>query len=287
MAGPGRQSRARQQPDRTLLHDPRLRHRAGCRGLCRLRTSGQRLRDGTDDYHLTNTTSASRNAAGTDTDNNSVDFTAGTPSPVNCGEECVPTTEPPEIGECGDPATFVHQIQGSGAAFDPAFGGSQTIEGVVTAVMLGGMFVQEEAADHDADPLTSEGIFVALGSATAPEVGSQARVAGTVQENFGRTELIDVTVLPCDAEVDPVESAAVSFPLTDPDDLERFEGMQVQLVDELVISEYFNYARFGEVVVAAPPNGWNRLYNPTAVVEPGAPAIALAAEYAQAHHHDR
>ncbi len=228
---------------------------------------------------LSNTTSATRSSAGTDTDNNAADFTAGGPSPVNCGEECVPTTEPPEIGECGDPATFVHQIQGSGAAFDPAFGGSQIIEGVVTAVMLGGMFVQEEAVDHDADPLTSEGIFVALGSATAPDVGSVARVAGTVQENFDRTELIDVTVLPCEGDVDPVESAAVSFPLNDPDDLERFEGMQVQLVDELVISEYFNYARFGEVVVAAPPNGWNRLYNPTAVVEPGAPAIALAAEY--------
>ncbi|MEP6667450.1 MAG: lamin tail domain-containing protein, partial [Nocardioidaceae bacterium] len=38
---------------------------------------------------LTSTTSASRNAAGTDSDNNSTDFTAGAPSPANCGIDCI------------------------------------------------------------------------------------------------------------------------------------------------------------------------------------------------------
>ena len=71
----------------------------------------------------------------------------------------------------------------------------------------------------------------------------------------------------------------VTFPVPSTTHLERFEGMLVQLVDELVISEYFNYDRFGEVVAGVPPNGWERLYNPTAVVEPGARSQALLADY--------
>ncbi|HET7329039.1 MAG TPA: ExeM/NucH family extracellular endonuclease [Nocardioidaceae bacterium] len=187
---------------------------------------------------------------------------------------------PPPPNECGDPATLIHQIQGSGDEFDPAFGGTQSIEGVVTAAMLGGVFVQEEASDVDGNPLTSEGIFVFLSGQDAPEVGSVVRATGTVTEFGGKTELTNVDALEvCGVAETPIEPADVSFPLASPDDLERFEGMQVELVDELVISEYFNYDRFGEVVVAAPPNGWDRLYTPTSVVDPGAPANALAAEY--------
>ena len=47
-----------------------------------------------------------------------------------------PVEEPPPTPHCGEPATLISQIQGSGAAFDPEFGGTQTIEGVVTAAML-------------------------------------------------------------------------------------------------------------------------------------------------------
>ena len=230
---------------------------------------------------LSNTTSASRNAVGADTDNNSADFTVGSPSPDSCGEACAsaPPPPPPPIGNCGDAATFIHQIQGSGASFDPAFGGTQTVEGVVTASMLGGFFLQEEAADADGDPLTSEGIFVFLSGQAAPTVGSVARVTGTVKEFGGKTQLTDATVKACDGAVPAIVPTGVTFPLGSPGDLERYEGMQVTLVDELVIGEYFNYVRFGEVVVAKPPNGWDRLYTPTAVVEPGDEARALAADY--------
>jgi uncharacterized protein len=190
-----------------------------------------------------------------------------------------------EEAACGDPATPVHRIQGSGPAFDPAYGGSQTVEGVVTASMLGGVFVQEEAGDADADPATSEGIFVFLSGRAAPSVGSLVRVTGTVAEFGGaapKTELTALTELqdcgPADETVQPVE---VSFPLAAPGDLEHYEGMQVRLVDDLVISEYFDYDRFGEVVVADPPFGWDRLYTPTAVTDPGPKAQALAAEYAR------
>jgi len=196
------------------------------------------------------------------------------------GDEPPPPAEPP-TRDCGAPATRIHAIQGTGDEFDPAFGGRQTIEGVATSVMLGGVWVQEETTDTDDDPTTSEGIFVFLGGQAAPEEGDVVRVTGTVTEYFGKTQLTDVTAVDgCGAAPTPVVATEVSFPLASPDDLERYEGMMVELVDELVISEYFNYARYGEVVVAKPPNGWDRLHTPTAVVDPGAEANALAAEYA-------
>jgi hypothetical protein len=54
--------------------------------------------------------------------------------------------------------------------------------------------------------------------------------------------------------------------------------MSVVLPQTLVISEYFNYDRFGEVVIGLPFDGRDRLDQPTAVVEPGAPAMAMTDE---------
>ena len=55
-------------------------------------------------------------------------------------------------------------------------------------------------------------------------------------------------------------------------DLERFEGMLVETAQTLTVTETFTLGRFGEVSLSA----GGRLSNPTAVVEPGAPAIERA-----------
>ena len=52
--------------------------------------------------------------------------------------------------------------------------------------------------------------------------------------------------------------------------LERFEGMKVRFPQSLVIAEYFNYGRFGEMVLALPLDGETRPFTGTAVDEPGA-----------------
>jgi predicted extracellular nuclease len=52
--------------------------------------------------------------------------------------------------------------------------------------------------------------------------------------------------------------------------------MLVCLPQALVISEYFNYDRFGELVLALPLAGETRAFTPTAIDEPGAPALARA-----------
>ena len=50
--------------------------------------------------------------------------------------------------------------------------------------------------------------------------------------------------------------------------------MLVSFPQDLVISEYFNYDRFGEIVLALPLNGETRPFTGTAIDEPGAPANA-------------
>ncbi|MFZ5870844.1 MAG: lamin tail domain-containing protein, partial [Actinomycetota bacterium] len=178
-------------------------------------------------------------------------------------------------------ATPISAVQGAGAA-SPVEGQTCTVEAVVTAVKpdLRGFYVQEEAADVDDDPASSEGLFVfTSGTPSGVRPGDVVRVTGQVQEFSGQTQ-IRPTSLTVVGTAPPVGPTPVTFPLEAPDALERHEGMLVELSDTLVISEYFNYDRFGEVVVAKPLDGQPRLWTPTAVAEPGAEATALAAQYA-------
>ena len=87
---------------------------------------------------------------------------------------------------CGDPATLVHDIQGSGIT--SPLNGTQNvaIEGVVVGDyqgtgQLSGFYVQEEDTDADTDPLTSEGIFV-FNTSFPVAVGDTVRVRGNVAE---------------------------------------------------------------------------------------------------------
>jgi hypothetical protein len=78
-------------------------------------------------------------------------------------------------------ATPIHTIQGSGNA-SPFAGNVVTTIGIVTGVKSNGFFIQDPMAD--ADPNTSEGIFVFTSSAppAAAAVGNSVAVMGMVQE---------------------------------------------------------------------------------------------------------
>ncbi len=193
---------------------------------------------------------------------------------------------PPVTGECGDAATYIHDVQGSGAT-SPLVGSSVVIEGVVVGDFqnngqpdsgeLDGFYVQEEDADADADAATSEGIFVFAPSADDVAVGDLVRVAGTVSE-FGsggpQTELSGVAgVLVCDSGVALPAATSVTLPFTTLDEAERYEGMLVTFPQALSITEYFNFDRFNEVVLTS-----ERQYQPTAVAEPGSAEAAAIAE---------
>ena len=160
-----------------------------------------------------------------------------------------------------DDMLLIHDVQGSGAA-TPIPGSTVMVEGVVSAAFLGanklqGFFLQEEDAQADADPLTSEGIFVYCGScATAVAEGQRVRVTGAVSEFNNTTEISATTagsVLVTDsgnhlAEVTP---ATVTLPI--PGDVNAFyearENMLVTFQEALTVSEYFEMARFGQIIL--------------------------------------
>lgn len=178
---------------------------------------------------------------------------------------------------CGDPATRISAVQGSGAS-TPMPGAVVSIEGVVVGDyqgpgQFGGFFVQEEDAHADDDPATSEGVFV-FNTSFPVDQGDLVRVRGTVGEFNGQTEVGSVTsVQICDDDAaDLVSSSTVTLPVPSLDHWERYEGMLVTVPGELTVTEVFTLARFGEVSLSA----GGRLFQPTHLVEPGADAAARA-----------
>ena len=193
------------------------------------------------------------------------------------GSENICVLPIPPFGICGDEATFIHDVQGSGSSSPIVGTAGVIIEGVVVGDFqagneLRGYFLQEEDFDADGDPLTSDGIFVFdNGFGPDVEMGVVVRVQGTVAENFGQTELRNLNNMEDCLVTDTASAVAITLPQSAVADWERTEGMALEFPQTLYASGNFNQARFGEVdlAVGAP------LDNPTNVVDPGAPANAL------------
>ena len=182
------------------------------------------------------------------------------------------------IEDCADPSTAIHAIQGAGPS-SPLLGESHSIDGIVVGDYqvvpdeFGGFYLQESSAETDADPLTSEGIFVFdndFGVAVSP--GDRVRVRGSVAEFNGLTELASVSfVAVCSTGNSLPPATPVSLPVQKVTDLEAFEGMLVEFDQTLTATEVFSLGRFGEVSLS----GAGRLYTGTAVAEPGPAALAV------------
>jgi predicted extracellular nuclease len=195
-----------------------------------------------------------------------------TPDAVNVAIT-VPTDP---VGVCGDPSTLIHDIQGAGLV-SPDVGSIREIEGVVVgdfqgSTGLNGFMVQEEDGDVDANPLTSEGIFVFdPANAVALNPGDVVRIRGSVAEFFTLTEINNVvTVIDCNS-TDTASPSTVTLPVTSVNDFEPTEGMAVTFPQTLFASGNFNQGRFGEVDLSV----GGAQDNPTNVVAPGAAANAL------------
>jgi predicted extracellular nuclease/endonuclease I len=177
-------------------------------------------------------------------------------------------------GECCEETTFIHDVQGSGDA-SPLVGDTVLIEGIVSASFAdgSGFFIQEESADMDSDPSTSEGVFVAY-SGELPAVGSLVSVIGAVSESFGRTQLT-ATDAPeiISTETEGAQAFALTLPFVDAAEAETLEGMLVFTSQALVVTDNFTLGRFGQVTLST-----ERLFIPTNVFAPGSDeAIALEA----------
>lgn len=176
-----------------------------------------------------------------------------------------------EIGLCGEPATLISAIQGSGNA-SPIPGATAIVEAVVVgdyqgSNKLSGYFLQEEDANADGDAATSEALFVFEVATPLVDVnvGDLVRVGGVVDENFGVTSLetlADVVVcssgngLPTPAQL---QLPIPNFTATDPASaqvqinayFEPAEGMLATFSQSLSAAEYFELSRFGQIVLAS------------------------------------
>ena len=173
---------------------------------------------------LSNTTAAIRKRGGCfDSNNNNVDFSAGSPLPRNSASP---------VHSCTFTSLSIHQIQGDQSA-SPYAGQDVETVGIVTAKKNNGFFIQT-AVDADSNPATSQGLFVFTSAAPAVAVGDEVTARGTATEFFQLTQL--ESSLPGDVSVNssanpvpaPIE---LTTSLLDPqgafDQLERFEGMRM------------------------------------------------------------
>ena len=188
----------------------------------------------------------------------------------------------------GSGTTRIHDVQGSGAV-SPVAGQTKTIDAIVVGLddLIGssfgsgntintfptdrGFFLQEEDADADADPATSEGVYVGLSSrATAlPAIGDRVQVTGVVRDGqspptFGQTriEASSFTVvssgnpLPSLTTIDTTAAAAQSIGVeTNPTRsyYETLEGMRVKLLVGVARSGGTN--KFGELFLVPGTTG--------------------------------
>ncbi|MFF7588431.1 lamin tail domain-containing protein [Kitasatospora purpeofusca] len=214
--------------------------------------------EGSPTGNLANTTAAVRAGGGaTDTDDNAADFAVTAPTPRN------------SASGGGTGGTRIHDLQGA-ARTSPLAGRPVTgVPGVVTAVGPSGYWFQDPLPD--ADPATSEALYVYTASAPGVAVGDSVQVGGTVSEyrpggtggttNLTVTELTSptttvlahnaalpaATLVGAGGRVPPaavvssvttgdVETAGGFQPATDGLDFwESLEGMRVQLNNAAVV----------------------------------------------------
>lgn len=168
-------------------------------------------------------------------------------------------TVPPPVA-----TVLINEVQGSGAT-SPLEGFVVDVEAIVTALvenddLLSGFYIQEEDIQVDGDTATSEGVFVYCeGNCPAGlAIGDLVEVIGTVAEFFGTTQIAigDTGSVTIESSANDLPTpASLSLPApTGTDQEETFEsteGMVVSFTTELTVSEYFQLARFGEVVLTS------------------------------------
>ncbi len=170
----------------------------------------------------------------------------------------------PFIPACLAAQTPICTIQGTGAS-SPLQGQSVTTTGIITAIFSGtgtlqGWFLEDP--DCDANPATSNGIFVYQPNASGIAVGQRVSVTATVTEFQGLTELTSVTnrTVIGSGTVTPTN---VNLPIASLNDWERYEGMLLRFPQDLVVTGNDSWAQYGEVLLAP-----QRLYSPTNAIDP-------------------
>ncbi|MEN3109702.1 ExeM/NucH family extracellular endonuclease [Uliginosibacterium paludis] len=148
-----------------------------------------------------------------------------------------------------------------------------TVRGIVTGAFQGnaedssntqlnGFFIQQPVAD--ADPLTSEGLFIYAQNATVKvAVGDYVQVAGKVAEYKGTgdtrtlTELSEVSAISVCGSGLSVTPTTLTLPLASAEALEAYEGMLVRFEQTLTVTDVSDFGHYGSIGLS---NG--RLWEP-------------------------
>jgi predicted extracellular nuclease len=170
----------------------------------------------------------------------------------------------------------IPQIQGSGAT-SPFNNMAVITEGVVTQKLSNGYFIQDAAGDGD--PTTSDGLFVFSNGAVS--IGDLVRVRGTITEfrptgaPRTATQMKDVSALTILSGGNSVTATNIDYDGVQ--DLARYEGMLVNITNELTVNQTYFLGDRGELSLA---NGRREV--PTNRYRPGTPeALAMAAANAR------
>lgn len=225
------------------------------------------LSEGSPAQALSNSTSAQRDAKGTDTDDNAADFSAAAPTPKSAGGT---TPQPdPSPAEPGSTVT-IPEIQGTGAE-SPLKGQNVSTQGVVTAVWQGekslnGFTIQTPGTGQTAPTDASEAVFVYTGgTGFYPEIGDSVEVTGTVDEYYGQTQISLSTGSTLNDALPAVTPLAIDALPEGNEEREKLESMLLKPGVHTVTDNY-GLNRYGELGLAP---GTEALRQPTDIVSPG------------------
>ncbi|WP_324277571.1 hypothetical protein [Blastococcus brunescens] len=171
------------------------------------------------------------------------------------------------------PTHEIGEVQGSGDV-TPLDGQQVTVRGVVVGDLPGmsGFFLQD--TDGDGDTATSDGIFVF--SPLEVDLGDTVAVTGEAQEYFEQTQISSQNGAETCADgtaADLPAPAALDLPADDAA-REQLEGMLVEPVDTLTVSEVYELTIYGDLTLSED----GLLVQPTELARPGAQAEAVAAQ---------
>ncbi|WP_339016899.1 ExeM/NucH family extracellular endonuclease [Corynebacterium hesseae] len=226
------------------------------------------LSEGSPTSSLSNTTSAQRDDAGTDTDDNAADFSTAAPTPTSSGGGAT-APEEPQPAEPGSTVT-IPEIQGTGTE-SPLKGQNVTTQGVVTAVWQGekslnGFTIQTPGTGQTAPTEASEAIFVYTGgTGFYPKIGESVEVTGSVDEYYGQSQIALTQGSVLDTALDPVTPLAIDALPEGDEAREKLESMLLKPGVHTVTDNY-GLNRYGELGLAP---GTEALRQPTDIVSPG------------------
>jgi hypothetical protein len=183
-------------------------------------------------------------------------------------------TAPPAVAE-------IFEIQGSGLTSPFATLSVSTFSNTVTALASNGFFIQTPDARADADPETSNGIFVFTGGAPGVAVGDEVDVTGQVVEFFNFTEFSNGPMVTFVSGGNPLP-AAVTLDDTTPSpdqpqsatEFERYEGMLISVTGGRIGSgnQRFGTDPIAESFAVAGPD---RPFREPGIEFPGEPGLPV------------